>query len=190
MENQFANTILKRLFKDVQTLLAIAYLVAVGIGMLFNYKKFILFDINIFDYAGLFDFLIAPFGDFMILLFTIGTIVLTVIIYQVDLFWQKTHPSSYAKWMFSLDPTKWYSKQKFGMGVLLFVLYLFLGADVYAKRYKKAIIKQDLIGVTYADNSRLEGILIGKTADYIFLLEGEEVKVIPMNALIKEIKLK
>ncbi|MDM1044904.1 hypothetical protein HX004_07490 [Myroides sp. 1354] len=190
MENQFVNTILKRLFKDVQTLLTIAYLVAVGIGMLFNYKKFILFEINIFDYAGLFDFLIAPFGDFMILLFTIGTMLLTLIIYQVDQFWQKRHPSSYAKWMFNLDPSKWYTKQKLSMGILLFVLYLFLGADVYAKRYKRAIAQQDVIGVIYADNSRTEGILIGKTADYIFLLQGEEVKVIPMNALIKEIKLK
>ncbi len=190
MDDQFTNTILKRLFKDVQTLLTIAYLVAVGIGMLFNYKKFILFDINVFDYAGLFDFLIAPFGDFMILLFTLGTILLTVLIYRVDVFWQKKHPSSYAKWMFNLDPGKWYTKQKLSMGILLFVLYLFLGADVYAKRYKRAVVNQDLIGVTYADNSRTEGILIGKTADYIFLLQGEEVKVVPMNALIKEIKLK
>lgn len=190
MDNQFTNTIFKRLFKDVQTLLTIAYLVAVGIGMLFNYKKYSAFDINIFDYAGLFDFLIAPFGDFMILLFTLGTILLTVAIYRVDIFWQEKHPSSYAKWMFNLDATKWYSKQKFGMGIFLFLLYLYLGADTYAKRYKKLVVDQDFIGVIYADNSQTEGILIGKTADYIFLLQGESVKAIPMNALIKEIQLK
>ena len=190
MDNQFSNTIFKRLFKDVQTLLAIAYLVAVAIGMLFNYKKFILFDVNIFDYAGLFDFLIAPFGDFTIILFTLGTILLTILIYQLDLFWRKKHPAFYAKMMFTMDQTKWYTSQKYSLGLLLFVLYMFLGADVYAKRNKRAVVQENPIGITYADNTQIQGILIGKTTDYIFLLQQEEVKVIPMNALIKEIKLK
>ncbi|MGG5578073.1 hypothetical protein ACPDHL_12130 [Myroides sp. C15-4] len=181
---------MKKLGKDVQTMLTIAYLVAVAIGMLFNYKKFILFDINIFDYAGLFDFLIAPFGDFTITLFTIGTIVLTVLIYQLDLFWQKKSPTSYAKFTFHTNEVKWYANQKWSMGLLLFVLYMFLGADLYAKRYKRAVVDENPIAVTYADNTQIQGVLIGKTTDYIFLLQGEEVKAIPMNALIKEIKLK
>lgn len=190
MNDSVSKSILKKLSKDIQTMLTIAYLVAVAIGMLFNYKKFILFDINIFDFAGLFDFIIAPFGDFAIALFTIGTIVLTVLVYQLDRFWQKKHLASYAKFTFHANEAKGYTNQKWSMVFLLFILYLFLGADTYAKRYKRTITDENPITVTYSDNTQIQGVLIGKTTDYVFLLQGVEVKAIPMNALIKEIKLK
>ena len=190
MNNLTSNSVVKRLCKNMQTLLTIAYLVAVAIGMLFNYKKFILFDINIFDFAGLFDFLIAPFGDFTIALFTLGTLFITLLVYQIDLFWQKKYPTSYSKFVFNVNQHKWYAGQKYTLGVLLFVLYLFLAADIYAKYYKKNILLAPNIGITYADNAQIRGILIGKTTEYIFLLQDKEVKAIPMNALIKEIKLK
>ncbi len=43
--------------KEIQTLLTLAYVIAVGIGMLFNYKKYSEFEINIFEYGDAFDFL-------------------------------------------------------------------------------------------------------------------------------------
>ncbi|WP_413513438.1 hypothetical protein [Myroides odoratus] len=190
MDEQFSKSIFKKLFKDIQTLLTVGYLFAVAIGMLFNYKKYILFHINIFDYAGLFDFLIAPFGDFNIALFTLGTILLTALIYKLDLFWHKKYPDSYSKFLFKMDLTQWYQRQKYVMGIFVFVLYLFLGADIYAKHFNKSVVTQNPIAITFGDNSKSEGILIGKTTDYIFLLQDQEIKAIPMTALIKEIKIK
>ncbi len=57
--------------KELQTIISILYIFAVGIGMLFNFQKFSEFGINIFEFADIFDFLIAPFSDFKILLFNV-----------------------------------------------------------------------------------------------------------------------
>lgn len=53
------------IIKEIETVITICYILAVGVGMLFNYKKFSKFGINKFDYADVFDFLIAPFSDFL-----------------------------------------------------------------------------------------------------------------------------
>lgn len=51
----------KTVITEIQTILTISYIFAVGIGMLFTFQKYSEFGINIFDYADVFDFLIAPF---------------------------------------------------------------------------------------------------------------------------------
>lgn len=61
------------LIKELQTILTIAYIFSVAIGMLFTYHKYNEFNINIFDYADILDFLIAPFSDFTIFWFIIAT---------------------------------------------------------------------------------------------------------------------
>ena len=55
------------IIKEIQTIMTIFYLLMIGIGMIYNYKKYALFGINIFEYADVFDFLIAPFKDFRII---------------------------------------------------------------------------------------------------------------------------
>ena len=44
------------IIKEIQTVFALLYVIAVGIGMLFNYQKYSEFGINIFDYSDVFDF--------------------------------------------------------------------------------------------------------------------------------------
>jgi len=89
--------------KEIQTVITISYILAVGIGMLFNFQKFSEFGINIFDYADVFDFLIAPFSDFKILLFTIISLTLTYFIFRGDLLWKRKFPKSYSKHSFGWD---------------------------------------------------------------------------------------
>lgn len=64
------------IFKELQSVLTIIYLFAVGIGMLFEAEKFSEFGINIFEYADVFDFLTAPFSDAKILLYALGVFLL------------------------------------------------------------------------------------------------------------------
>ena len=68
------------IFKEIQTVITIFYILIVGIGMLFTYHKYSEFGINIFDYADVFDFLVAPFSDFKILLFSTITITLVFLL--------------------------------------------------------------------------------------------------------------
>ena len=46
------------------------------------------------------------------------------------------------------------------------------------------------INLKYSDNETINGILIGKTKDVIFLLQGKKVKAIPINSIIKEFEIK
>lgn len=77
MDENIVKTLVNKLMKSAQLILTFAYLLAIGIGMLFNNQKYDAFGINIFDYSSIFDFLIAPFADFRIVAFAIVTMVIT-----------------------------------------------------------------------------------------------------------------
>jgi hypothetical protein len=85
--------------RESQPILSIGYLLAVGIGMLFNFQKYARFNINIFEYADIFDFLIAPFADSMIILFTIASIGLAYLAFRADLYWERKYPKSYGRYI-------------------------------------------------------------------------------------------
>lgn len=91
---EFLQNTYNRLLKDFQAILSIAYLFAVGIGMIFNYRKYSHFNINIFDYADITDFLIAPFADYRIFLFTFISVLILGAIYKLDSYIKEKHPES------------------------------------------------------------------------------------------------
>lgn len=62
------------IIKELQSIVTIFYLFLVGMGMLFKHQKFSEFGINVFQYADIFDFLIAPFQDYVIILFTMASL--------------------------------------------------------------------------------------------------------------------
>ncbi len=70
------------ILKEIQTVITILYILMVGIGMLFNYKKYSRFEINIFDYADVFDFLVTPFQDTRIIIASIFTL-----FFPIGIFW-------------------------------------------------------------------------------------------------------
>lgn len=176
--------------KETQTIITICYFLIVGIGMLFTYQKYSEFGINIFDYADIFDFLIAPFSDFRIMLFSAVTIILVFLLLRFDQFYQKIHPESYSKMNFGLDKKSWFSLYRYSLYIFLFVFYLYISADYYGRFTKDKIGDQSTISLKYSDNQIINGILIGKTDDILFLLQGQKVKAIPINSLVKEFEIK
>ena len=105
--------------------LTLTYLFAIGIGMLFNHYKYSAFNINIFDYATVFDFLIAPFADFRILLITLVTINITYLLYLGDKYWQEHYPQNYTRFTFNIERFTWYRKIKRSFSLFLFLLLPF-----------------------------------------------------------------
>ncbi len=176
--------------KEIQTIITISYILAVGIGMLFNFKKFSLFGINIFDYADVFDFLIAPFSDFRILLFTIISLTLSYIVFRLDLLWKRKFPKSYSKQSFGWDKKKWYNSFRYFSFAILFILYLNIAANKYGTITKEQILKQSSITIRFSDNEIKKGKMIGKTKDVIFLLTGKKVEAILITSLVKEFEIK
>jgi len=175
------------IIKEIQAIITISYIAAIGIGMLFNHQKYSEFKINIFDYADVFDYLVAPFSDFRILLFSSISIALVLTIIQLDFSWRKKYPESYSKWNFGLDKKEWYSIFRYTTFVVIFIWYLYLSADIYGRFARQTVKNQQAISIHFADNEVKTGKMIGKTNEVIFLLTDENIKAIPITSLVKEI---
>lgn len=176
--------------KEIQLIVTISYVLIVGIGMLFTYQKYSEFGINIFEYADIFDFLIAPFSDFKVLLFSTVTIVLVLLLFRLDVVWKLKYPETYSKMNWGLDKKSWFSVYRYVMFALMFVIYLYLSADFYGEFTKKEVLEKSQINIKYSDNQNIKGKVIGKTKDILFLLQNEKVKAIPINANVKEFEIK
>lgn len=178
------------IIKEIQTVITASYIITVGIGMLFNYQKYSEFEINIFNYSDIFDFLLAPFADFYILLFAFTSILIVTTFIKLDILWKNRWPKSYSKLSFGYDKKSWAKTYRIVLFAISFILYLYLSADYYGKYTKDKIISQNDISIKLADNEIKSGKLIGKTKDVIFLLKGENVYAMPISSLVKEIKIK
>ncbi|WP_036150503.1 hypothetical protein [Maribacter forsetii] len=178
------------IIKEIQTVITVCYLLAVGIGMIFNYKKYAEFGINIFDYGDVFDFLIAPFSDVYIILFAAASTLFISILFYLDYVWLKRWPKSYSRFNFGSDRNKWFKQYRVLMIITGLIVYLFLSADFYGMYTKKKIINQRDITITLVDNEMKKGKLIGKTKDIVFLLNDDGVFAIPLTSVVKQIKLK
>lgn len=178
------------LLKEIQTIITILYLLMVGIGMLFNYKKYARFKINIFEYADVFDFLIAPFQDFRIIMVSIIAVVIPLGMIWFDNYFRKRWPKTYSKLNLGLTNKSWFKKLR----ILFFSLVLFYfiseAASGYANFIKNNIDLQQTISVKFANDELINGQLIGKTKEVVFLFTDNKVKVIPITSLVKEIEIK
>ena len=178
------------IIKEIQTIITVSYIIAVAVGMLFNFQKYAEFDINIFDYGDVFDFLIAPFSDVYIILFATVSILIVYLLLIMDSYWKKKWPKSYSIANFRQDKKRGFSIYRTITFALAFIVYLSLAADFYGKYKKEKIILQNEISIRMEDDEIKTGKLIGKTKEIIFLLDGESVSAIPITSLVKEIKIK
>ncbi len=178
------------IIKEVQTIISISYIAAVGIGMLFNYQKFIQFGINIFDYADVFDFLISPFSDVKILSFTILSILMALLIAYLDVSWKRKFPEAYSRFNLGWDEKSWFTGLRIISTGILIILYLVIASGIYGKISRKEILNQTLTRIRFSDDEIKSGKMIGKTNDVIFLLSDEKVEAIPITSLVKEIEIR
>jgi hypothetical protein len=72
---------------------------------------------------------------------------------------------------------------------VVFILYLFISADVYGIISNKQIASRPVIEIKFYDNEIVHGKMIGKTNEVIFLLQGEKVSAIPITSLVKGIEI-
>ncbi|MEQ9301172.1 MAG: hypothetical protein RIF33_21530 [Cyclobacteriaceae bacterium] len=172
--------------RELQAILTISYGTAVAIGMLFQYQKFSEFGINIFDYADVFDFLIAPFSDMTIILFALASVLITAGFYLLDKLWYTKWNKSYAIFSFGLHHKSWYKYFKTFTFVSLIGTYLYLMADIYGKRAAELITSQSPMTIRFIDDETIKGQFIGKTREVIFLKNGESVKAVPIISTVKD----
>lgn len=175
------------IINQIQGAVPLLYGVMVAIGMLFEYFRYKVFEINIFQYADIFDFLIAPFKDFTIFVYLIATIFIVYIGYLFDKLLQKW-PKIYAFLNFGLTKKSWFKTYTRISFATVFGFYLFISSTVLAKiNHQNVINQKNKISILFADSENVEGNLIGKTKEVVFLYKDEKVIIIPSVSLIKKI---
>ncbi len=178
------------IFKELQGIISVFYILAVAIGMLFTYQKYSEFGINIFDYADIFEFLVAPFSDIIILFFTIGSCILVYLVLKLDTWLMKKHPKFYSKIALGLDKKTWYNPFRYLFSLFILFVILQSSAVFYGQLFAQKTKKRFPIELRFVDNEIKKGMIIGNTKQVIFFLEGKKVKVIPFTALVKEFEIK
>ena len=187
-----SHSTLKDYYKSIKTelpqFIPIAYLCIIGIGMVFNYHKYIHFGINIFQYASVFDFLISPFEDYIIILFTLFSLFIPFFLYYTDCLLENKHPKIYRVLSFNMNKKVKYPLFRFGILAFSVFAYIWIMSSVYGKHaYQKVLDQQDII-VRYTHNGFVVGKQIGKTNDILFLLtEDGKTKAIPIHSSVTEI---
>lgn len=173
---------------QAQGIAPLFYAIMVAIGMLFEYYRYIAFGINIFQYADIFDFLIAPFKDFLIIGFVLITTGIAYLAVLIDKFLRR-FPKFYKIVNFGLTKKYWFKRYTQISFILVFGTYLVISSILFSeKNHKKIIAQNQTIEIMYADNELVKGNLIGKTKEVIFLYVDKKVTIIPSSSLIKKIE--
>lgn len=178
----------KQIIAEIPHFLPICYLIMVFIGMVFNYFKFLFFEVNIFQYATVFDFLISPFEDPNIMWFMLLSSIIPLICIATDIYWKKHFPISYVKWnTMGISNKALYEIYRKTAYFLLCIVYIILFAYYYGLYTRNQTENQTDITVIYNDNEVISGKQIGKVGNTLFLLNESEVMVIPMESFVKRV---
>lgn len=171
--------------KEFQLILSLAYILMISIGMAFTYQKYIAFGINIFYYADVFDFLIAPFRDFKIIYLALISLLMPFLAYQLDLWFHRKFPKWYKFLSFGWHKYAWYSKFRLLTFSILCVTLVFSSALKFGKNSAHSIKQKVPVTVYFSNGEKINVIIIGKTKEVLFVLEKDMVRAIPIGAEIK-----
>lgn len=179
----------KRPFLDSQAYITLGYLTIVVIGMMFDYKYYSHFAINIFEYADILDFLLAPVKNLELILFAVGSLTLVLIFFQLDKLWQNRWPKTYKRFNFGMSIE---ALKKYRPYIIVFsaLAYLNLASEFYGRRMFERFERspKEIEVVFESDQRVLKGQLIGKNTDYILMKTDDEVvKAIPVSSDVQEI---
>ena len=182
----------KKPILDSQAYITLGYLTIVIIGMMFDFDYYKRFGINIFEYADVLDFLLAPVKSVQLMIFAFATFLIVWAFFILDKRWQKKWPKSHQRFNFGM--TKEFSaKYRPLMFGATLVLYFFAASTIYGeKMYEAYQENSEKIEVVFESDQRvIKGKLIGKNTDYIFLETADKnIKAIPVSSDVQEIIIK
>ncbi|GHE65579.1 hypothetical protein [Roseivirga thermotolerans] len=179
----------KKPILDSQAYITLGYLAIVVIGMMFDYKYYSHFAINIFEYADILDFLLAPVKNLELILFALGSLILVLIFFRIDQFWQDRWPKTYKRFNFGMSIEALKKYRPFIIA-LSSIAYLNLASKFYGDRmFERFQSSPKTVEVVFQSDERvLKGNLIGKNTDYILMqTEGKVIKAIPVSSDVQEI---
>lgn len=164
--------------------ISLGYMILIGIGMLFSYQYYANWGIDIFQFAGLEDFLLAPFKDTPVLFFVPVSVLISYLAIRFSKKLDKKYPRYSKYWNFGVSPDS-RNYQRFMnfhlvVGVLL---YLHTSSSIFSA-YRKLRINQHpenfRINIQMEDGSIQPFLLLGLTENYVLVLSEKDKKAIAM----------
>lgn len=183
------------IFKELQSVLTLAYLLVILIGMIDSYIYYQYFDINIFDYSEIFDFLVAPFRKTVTLVYLGIAFFSAYIGYLLDTSMEKYFPKFHKKINFGLTTKPWFKIYRLvSLIAVIFILLIAASQESGEKRQQKMMELKGYdteIVFDSGKNKRLKGFKIGMTSNYFFLLDSaKSIQIIPINNQVEKILVK
>jgi len=197
----------KKAIKNFQVIVTAAYGISIIMGMIFSSAKFDIAGINIFEYAEIFDFLVYPFIEPTVIVFSFLPIIFVYLLVVFDEYIKNKKPDFYRKktieGILGLIDMPWWKKVKRTIMLVTFIP-LYLAASYFL--YKQYIFKNyktmfECVVLEFHEGDIIEGKILGKVKDMIFIIkncpceinntkinEGEEVLAIPYGESIKKIR--
>lgn len=187
---QWLKAIQKLMQEDTSLFLSLLYLLLIGIGLLFSYFYYGGFGLNIFEFADLSDFLLAPIAQPWVLFFSLFSLFLA---YQVIRFTENLdmkYPQYSAWWNMGFKVgTPAYQRYWNVSAIMAFSSYLFVAAYFYGAFRSEAAFRFEARKIWIEPNSNgqqapiREVYFLGKTSSWIFISEGKNkpVECIPVD---------
>jgi len=182
---------LEIILKEIQVVLSASYILLIMIGMIFEATHYSRFNINIFNYSGILDFLLVPFRRPFVLIYLISTSVVVFLLFVFDEWLKNKHPKTY-KWLsFGFDSKGFYSYFRIFTFILLYFTLLFALGARFSKNFRSRLSTSSpdtRIEYDLQNKNFIEGTMIGKNESYIFLLNSDnKVQIVPLNSTIVKI---
>lgn len=197
----------KKAIKNFQVIVTAAYGFSIIMGMIFSSAKYYVAGINIFEYAEIFDFLVYPFIEPTVIIFSFLPIILAYILVVYDEHIKKKKPDFYKKntieGRLGLLNKPWWKNVKRASMLLIFIPGYLIVSYLLYKQYifKNYKTLYECVVLEFHEGDLIEGKILGKVRDMIFIIkncpcqinntqidDGEEVLAIPYGESIKKIR--
>lgn len=197
----------KKVIKNFQIYISAGYGFAIIMGMIFSSAKYNVAGINIFEYAEVLDFLVYPFIEPTVIIFSLLPFILVYLLVIYDEYLKKKKPDFYRKnsieGKLGIMDKPWWIKLKKILMIIIFVPTYLIVSYKYYKMYISYTYKSmyECVVLEFHEGDLLEGKILGKVNDMIFIIkncpceinnfkveDGEEVIAIPYGESVKKIR--
>jgi|GEM_PF-4101604 hypothetical protein len=182
------------LSRDLSLSLSIAYIALIGIGMLFSNQYYSMWGIDIFQFAGISDFLLAPFRDLLVFLFVLVSIAGSFIAIRFSRKLDRKYPHLAKYWNLGIHTeSKNYNRYMNFNLVMGSLVYLHLSSVIFAIIRSIDVKKhpeKHRVEIEMEDHSIRPCLLLGITEEFAIILNEKEgrISALPMEGGVRMIR--
>ena len=169
------------LSKDLSLTLSLAYVALIGIGMMFTYQYYDIWGIDIFQFAGFEDFLLAPFRDMLVFFFAVVSVLFSFLAIELSKKLDKKYPHLSKYWNLGLSVESknynFYMNINLMLGILIYLHLSATGFAILRKWRFKKHPEENRVEIELEGQKAQNFLLLGLTENYAIVLSENDRKV-------------